>query len=136
MTQWRNSHQKKSQEEITDRDLLKTDISNISEKEFRTVVIRLLAGLARSIGDTRVTLVGDIKHLKPSQAKITKAMLEMQNVLHVITSRMEKAEDQIDDIEDKIMENNKAEKKRERKLLDNIDLGNSAIPQSAIISVS
>jgi len=39
MTRWRNSPQKKDQEEITARDLLKTDISNMSEQEFRTTVI-------------------------------------------------------------------------------------------------
>ena len=43
---------------------------------------------------------------------------EMQNQLDVMTMRMSKAEEQISDIEDKIMENNEAEKKRERKLLD------------------
>ena len=32
--------------------------------------------------------------------------------------RVDDAEEQISDIEDKIMENNEAEKKRERKLLD------------------
>ena len=50
---------------------------------------------------------------------------------------MEEAEEQIGDIDDKIMENNEAEKKRERNLLIVIiDLGNPAIPQSAIISLS
>jgi len=98
--------------------LLKTEINNISEQEFRTV-IRILAGLDRSIGDTKVTLAAEIKHLKTGQAKTKNAMTVMQNCLDVITSRMEEAEDQIDDVEDKIMENNEAEKKMERKLLDN-----------------
>ena len=33
MTRWRNSPQKKDKKEITARDFLKTDTSNISEKE-------------------------------------------------------------------------------------------------------
>ena len=52
MTRWRNS-----------KDLFKTDTSSISEQEFRTTVIRILAGLERSIEDTRETLVGEMKNL-------------------------------------------------------------------------
>ena len=41
MMKWKNSPQKKFQEEMTARELLKTDIKNISEQEFRITVIRL-----------------------------------------------------------------------------------------------
>ena len=40
----------------------------------------------------------------------------MQNKLDIVTARIEEAEERIGEIEDKTMENNKAEK-RERKLL-------------------
>ena len=66
MKRWKNSPQKKDQEEITARDLLKTDVSNISEQEFRTAVIRPLAGLERSIEDIKETLATEIKDLKIS----------------------------------------------------------------------
>ena len=36
----------------------------------------------------------------------------MQNSLNVMTTKMEEAKEGINDIEDKIMENNEAEKKR------------------------
>ena len=39
--QRKNSPQKKLQEEMTARKLLKTDISNITEQEFRIIVILL-----------------------------------------------------------------------------------------------
>ena len=41
MMQWKNSPQKKFQEEMTARELLKTDISNITEQEFRIIVVLL-----------------------------------------------------------------------------------------------
>ena len=47
MPRQRNSPLKKEQEETTARDLLKTDISNISEQKFRITVIRILAGLEK-----------------------------------------------------------------------------------------
>ena len=46
---WKNSPQKKFQEEMTAREFLKTDINNISEQEFRVTVIRLTAQLEKSI---------------------------------------------------------------------------------------
>ena len=57
--------------------MLKTDISNISEQEFKTIVTRLLAGLEESIEDTRETLAEEIKDLKTSQAKIKNAVTEI-----------------------------------------------------------
>ena len=42
----------------------------------------------------------------------------MQTQLFAMTERIDKAEERISDIEDKVMENNEAEKKRERKILD------------------
>ena len=54
----------KDQEEITARDLPKTDRNNTSEQEFRTTVIRLIAGLEKSIEDTRETLAAEIKDLR------------------------------------------------------------------------
>ena len=59
-----------------------------------------------------------MKDLKISQAKIKNAITELQNWLDVIRVRVEEVEDQTDDIEDEIMENNEAEKKKDRKVLD------------------
>ena len=47
---WKNSPQKKFQKEMTARELLKTDISNITEHEFGIIVIRLIAGLEKKHG--------------------------------------------------------------------------------------
>ena len=78
MEKQKNSPQKKGQEEIIGRDLLITDISNISEQEFRTTVIRLLAGLEKGIKDTRENRAAELKDLKISQAEILKnAITEM-----------------------------------------------------------
>ena len=47
MMKRKNSHQKKLQEEMTARELLKTDINNITKQAFRIIVIRLIAGLEK-----------------------------------------------------------------------------------------
>ena len=42
MTKWKNSPQKKLQEVATANGLIKNDLSNITEQEFRLIVIKLL----------------------------------------------------------------------------------------------
>ena len=70
MTRWRNSPQKKEQEEMMARDFIKVGVSKMSELEFKTVIIRILSGLEKGIEDTRESLSSEIKEIKSSQAKI------------------------------------------------------------------
>ena len=72
--------------------MLKTDISNIYEQEFRTTVIRLLTGLEKSIEDTRDTLAAEIKDLRTSQDELKNAITELQNKLDTGTARIKEAE--------------------------------------------
>ena len=59
MIKWKNSLENKFQKEMTSGELLKTDINNISEQEFRIIVIRLIAGLEKSIEDSRESIARD-----------------------------------------------------------------------------
>ena len=54
------------------RDLINTDISKMSELEFRIMIIRMLAGVEKSIEYTRESLSAEIKEIKSSQAEIKK----------------------------------------------------------------
>jgi len=47
------------------------------DPEFKTTILRILAGLEKSIEDTRDSLTTEIKDLKTSQAKIKNARTEM-----------------------------------------------------------
>ena len=61
----------------------------------------------------------------------------MQNRMWVITMRIEEAKESIGDIGDKIMENNKTEKRgKENYWITKVDFWNSVIPLSDTISVS
>ena len=52
MTTWKNSHQKEEQEEMMARDLI--DTININKmSEFNTTNLRILAGVDKSIENTR-----------------------------------------------------------------------------------
>ena len=77
MTRWKNSPQKREQEAVlTARDLISMDISKMSELEFRITILKILAGLEKSIEDTRASLSGEIKELKSNQVEIKKAITE------------------------------------------------------------
>ena len=103
---------------MTARELLKTDINNIPKQEFGIIVIRLGAGLEKTIEDSREYIAAEIKDLGNSHDELRKAVNEMQNKLDAVKARMEETEGRIGEMEDKIMEKNESEKRRERTLLD------------------
>ena len=68
ITKGKNSPQKKFQEETTARELTKTDINNISDQEFRIMVIRLITGIEKSIENIE-SIAAEIKELRNSHNK-------------------------------------------------------------------
>ena len=63
MTKRKNSPQKKLQEVATANELIKNDLSNITENEFKIIVIKLIAGLEKSI-QNRESIATEIKGLR------------------------------------------------------------------------
>ena len=114
MTKRRNSPQKKLQEVATAYELIKNDVSNIAENEFKIIAIKLIAGLDKSIESSRESITTEIKGLRNSQEELKNAISELQNKMEVTTARIEEAEERIGESEDKIMEKEEAEKKRDK----------------------
>ena len=77
MSRWRNSFQKK-EKMVTARDLIKTNIGNMPDPEFKAKIIRTLAGLEKSIENIMETLTAEIKELKTNQAEV-KDITKIQN---------------------------------------------------------
>jgi len=93
MTRWKKSPQKKEQEAVTTaRDLINKDISKMSELEFRMTILKILAGLEKSMEGIRETLSGEIKELKSNQVEIKKAINEVQSKMEVLTARINETE--------------------------------------------
>ena len=104
MTKRKNSPQKKLQEVATANELIKNDLSNVTENEFKIIVIKLIAGLEKSIEDSRESITTEIKGLRNSQKELKNAINELQNKMEVTTARNEDAEERRGELEDKIME--------------------------------
>ena len=65
------------------------------EQEFRIMIIRILAGVEKSIE----SLSAKAKEIKSSQDKIKNAITEMQSWMAAMTARMDEAEQRIRDID-------------------------------------
>ena len=111
MTKRKNSPQNNLQEITTANELIKKDLNNITESEFRIIVIKLIAGLENSIEDSRQSIAAEIKGLRNSQEELKNAINELQNKMEMTTAWIEEAEERISELEDKIMEEEEAEKK-------------------------
>ena len=70
MMKWKNSPQKKPQEVATANGLIKNDLSNIMEQEFRIILIKLIAGLEKSIEGSRESIATEIKGLRNSHEEL------------------------------------------------------------------
>lgn len=60
------------------RNLISMDKSKTTELEFRLMIIKMLAGLEKSIEDTKEPVFGEMKELKSNQVEIKKAINKMQ----------------------------------------------------------
>ena len=74
MMKRKNSPQKKLQEVATANELIKNDLSNIADHEFRIIVIKLIAGLEKSIEDSRESIAMEIKGLRNSHEELKNAI--------------------------------------------------------------
>ena len=72
MTKRKNSPQKNLQEITTDNELIKKDLNDITESEFKIIVIKLIAGLEKSTEDSRESIATEIKGLMNSQEELKK----------------------------------------------------------------
>ncbi|KAF0880724.1 LORF1 protein, partial [Crocuta crocuta] len=95
-------------------ELLKTYISNITEEEFRTVLIKLIAGLEKGMEDIRETIATMTMELKNSCDEFKNAINKMQIKMEVSNAQTEEEERRISDLEDTIIEKEEAEKKRDK----------------------
>ena len=93
--------QMKKQIKSPEKELNKMEVSNLSDTEFKTLVIRMLKVLSE-----------DLSSIKKIQAEI---LMERKNNLHGINSGVDEAEDQINDMEHKATKINQSEQEEEKR---------------------
>ena len=90
--------QMKGQIKTLEKELKEMEISNLSDAEFKTLVIRMLKELSEGLN-----------RIKRSQAEMKDTLYEIKNNLQGNNSRVGEAENQINDLEHKEEENKQSE---------------------------
>ena len=108
MRSQRNMAQMKEENKTPEKELNKMEISNLSDAEFKTLVIRMLKKLSE-----------DLNSIKKIQSEMKNTLIEIKNNLQGNNSKVDEAKNQINDLEHKeAKKNNQAEQeegKRKKK---------------------
>ena len=86
------------------------EISNLSDTEFKTLVIRMLKELSE-----------DLNSIIKIQSETKDTLSEVKNNLEGNNSRVDEAKNQINDLEHKVAKNNQSEQQEEKRILKNED---------------
>ena len=94
----------KEQQNAPEEELNEREANNLSDIEFRIIIIRILNCMEKRY-----------RNHEKCQSEIKNAILEINNTLGGINSRLDEAENQICDLEDKAEENTQAGQQKEKK---------------------
>ena len=97
MRRQRNRAQMKQQIKTPEKELNKMEVSNLSDAEFKTLVIRMLKELSE-----------DINSMKKIQSEMRVTLTEIKNNLQG-NNRVDEVKNQINDFEHKEAKNNQSE---------------------------
>ena len=85
------------------------EISNLHEKEFRIMIVKMIQNLGNRIDKMQETFNKDVEEPKRNKAMMKNTINEIKNTLEGINSRIIEAEKRVSDLEDKIVEINTAQ---------------------------
>ena len=85
------------------KELNKTEISNLSDAKFHTLVIRMLKELSK-----------DLNNIKKIQSEKKDTLIEMKNNLEGNNSRVDESKNQINDLEHKEAKNHQSEQEEKK----------------------
>ena len=89
--------QMKGQDKTPEKILNEVEIGNVSEKEFRILIVKMIQDLRNRTERMQERFNKDLEELKNKQT-------EMNNTLEGINSKITEAEGQISDLEDRMVE--------------------------------
>ena len=95
----------KEQNKTPEKELNKMEISNLSDAEFKTLVIRILKELSE-----------DLNRIKKVQSEMKDTLIEIKNNLQEINSTVDETNNQIYDLEHKEAKNNQSEHQEEKRI--------------------
>ena len=126
MNRQRNTQQVKEHEKCPLSQTTEEEIGNLPGKEFRIMIIKMIQNLENKMElqinsmETKIEKMQemfnkDLEEIKKSQLKMNNAINDIKNTRERIKIRITESEDGISEVEDKMVEINEAERKKEKK---------------------
>ena len=110
----------KEQDKTPEEQLNEEDISNLSEKEFRVMIVKMIQDVRNRmearIGKIQKKFSKDLEEIKNKQTEMNKTITEMKNTLEGINGRITEAEEWISDLEDRMVEITAAEQNKKKRM--------------------
>ena len=102
------------------------EIGSLPEKEFRIMIVKMIQSLENKMElqinslETRIKMMQemfnkDLEEIKKSQLIMNSAINEMKNTLEGNNCRIMEADDRINEVEDRMVEINETERKKEKR---------------------
>ena len=122
----------KEQDNTPEKQLNEVEISNLPEKEFRIMIVKMIQYLGKRM-EAKIKKIQEMfnkdleelknKHLelKNKQTEMNNTITEMKNTLEGINSRITEAKDRICDLEDRMVEFTATEQNKEKRMKRNED---------------
>ena len=105
MRRQRNMAQMREYVKTPEKELNEMDISNLSDAEFKTLVLSMLRELSE-----------DLSRINKTQSETKGTLIELKNNLQGNNNRVDEAENQINDLEHKEAKNNQPEQQEEKRI--------------------
>ena len=126
MKRQRNTQQVKEHDKCPPNQTKEEEIGSLPEKEFRIMIVKMIQNLENKMElqinslETRIEKMQekfnkDLEEIKDSQSVMNNAITEIKSTLEGNNSRITEAEDSISELEDRMVEINEAERRKELK---------------------
>ena len=113
-------YQMKEQEKNPEKQLNEVEISNLPEKEFRIMIVKMIQDLGKrmeaKIEKMQEMFNKDLEELKNKQTEMNNTITAMKTTLEGINSRITEAEERISDLKDRTVGFTAAEKNKENRM--------------------
>ena len=116
----------KGKEEVSERMLNEKEASQLSDIEFKALVIRKLNELTENCQKLQgkyneltanyLNMKKDIETINKGQDEMKNTISELKNTVEGIKSRLDEAEDRISELEDEVAKNTQNEQEKENRL--------------------
>ena len=103
----------KEQDKTPEEEQCKVEISNLPNKEFKVMIIKMLNELGRRLDEHSKKFNKELENIKGKQTELKNPITELKNILERINNRLGDTEEWISELEDRVVEITQAEKKKD-----------------------